>query len=92
VWSGGPKTSRRPAGASPRSRRAGSVIASRAERDPTGRSVECIGAVTTTTLPGLTVPRHGLGAAFVDGRAYVVLGGPRPGLTVSAVVEMLDLC
>ena len=59
--------------------------------DGTFGTVECIGAITTTTLPGLTVPRHGLGAAFVDGRAYVVLGGPRPGLTVSAVVEMLDL-
>ncbi len=54
-------------------------------------AVECIGAITTTTLPGLTVPRHGLGAAFMDGRAYVVLGGPRPGLTVSPVVEVLDL-
>ena len=59
--------------------------------DGTFGTVECIGAITTTTLPGLTVPRHGLGAAFMDGRAYVVLGGPRPGLTVSAVVEVLDL-
>jgi hypothetical protein len=58
--------------------------------DGTFGTVECIGAITTT-LPGLTVPRHGLGAAFVDGRAYAVLGGPRPGLTVSAVVEALDL-
>jgi hypothetical protein len=54
-------------------------------------AVECVGATATTTLPGLSVPRHGLGAAFIDGRAYVVLGGPRPGLTVSAVVEVLDL-
>lgn len=59
--------------------------------DGTFGTVECIGAITTTTLPGLAVPRHGLGAAFMDGRAYVVLGGPRPGLTVSAVVEVLDL-
>lgn len=54
-------------------------------------AVECVGAIATTTLPGLTVPRHGLGAAFIEGRAYVVLGGPRPGLTVSGVVEVLDL-
>lgn len=54
-------------------------------------AVECVGVTATTTLPGLTVPRHGLGAAFMDGRAYVLLGGPRPGLTVSAVVEVLDL-
>lgn len=59
--------------------------------DGTFGTVECVGAITTTTLPGLTVPRHGLGAAFLDGRAYVVLGGPRPGLSVSAVVEVLDL-
>jgi hypothetical protein len=59
--------------------------------DGTFATVECVGAIATTTLPGLTVPRHGLGAAFMDGRAYVVLGGPRPGLTVSAAVEVLDL-
>ena len=54
-------------------------------------AVECVGAFETTTLPGLAVPRHGLGAAFVDGRAYVLLGGRQPGLTVSDVVEVLDL-
>ena len=54
-------------------------------------NVECVGAFEVTTLPGLTVPRHGLGAVFLDGRAYVLLGGPQPGLTVSDVVEVLDL-
>ena len=54
-------------------------------------AVECVGAFEVTTLPGLTVPRHGLGAAIVEGRAYVLLGGPQPGLTVSDVVEVLDL-
>jgi hypothetical protein len=54
-------------------------------------AVECVGAFETTTLPGLGVPRHGLGAVLVDGRAYVLLGGPQPGLTVSDVVEVLDL-
>lgn len=53
--------------------------------------VECIGAIHRTTLPGLTVPRHGLGAVIVDGRAYALLGGRQPGLTVSDVVEVLDL-
>jgi hypothetical protein len=53
--------------------------------------VECVGAFETTTLPGLTVPRHGLGAVVMDGRAYVLLGGRQPGLTVSDVVEVLDL-
>jgi hypothetical protein len=54
-------------------------------------AVECVGAFETTTLPGLTVPRHGLGAVVMDGRAYALLGGPQPGLTVSDVVEVLDL-
>ncbi len=54
-------------------------------------AVECVGAFETTTLPGLTVPRHGLGAVVMGGRAYVLLGGPQPGLTVSDVVEVLDL-
>jgi hypothetical protein len=68
----------------------GDCVAGGEGPDGTFGAVECIGAITTT-LPGLTVPRHGLGAAFMDGRAYVVLGGPRPGLSVSAVVEVLDL-
>lgn len=59
--------------------------------DGTFGAVECVRATEMSTLPGLTVPRHGLGAAFVDGRAYVLLGGPQPGLTVSDVVEVLDL-
>lgn len=60
---------------------------------PTGTfgTVECVGAFETTTLPGLALPRHGLGAVMMDGRAYVLLGGPQPGLTVSDVIEVLDL-
>ena len=53
--------------------------------------VECIGTDHVTILPGLTVPRHGLGAAVIDGTAYVVLGGPQPGLTTSDVIEALEL-
>ncbi|MDP8969580.1 MAG: hypothetical protein M3N52_03590, partial [Actinomycetota bacterium] len=61
---------------------------------PTGTvpAVECVDeAGGTTPLPPLLTPRHGLGAAVVDGIAYVVLGGPRPGLHVSAAVEALRL-
>jgi hypothetical protein len=54
-------------------------------------TVECIGPTGATSLPGLTLARHGLGVAVIDGRAYALLGGPQPGLSVSAVVEMLDL-
>ncbi len=60
--------------------------------DGTNPQVECIAADgTTTALPSLAFPRHGLGAVVVDGVAYVLLGGPVPGLTVSATVEMLTL-
>lgn len=34
---------------------------------------------------------HGLGAAVINGTAYVVLGGPQPGLTASDVIEALKL-
>ncbi len=54
-------------------------------------AVECVGAFAVTTLPGLGIPRHGLGAAVMEGRAYVLLGGPKPSLSVSHVVEVLDL-
>jgi hypothetical protein len=54
--------------------------------------VECIDAEgTTTVLPALQHARHGLGAAVVEDRAYAVLGGPEPGLFVSAVVEALEV-
>ena len=60
-------------------------------QDGTFAAVECVDADGTTTLPGLGVARHGLGAAVVDGRVYVLLGGLRPGLAVSPVVEALAL-
>lgn len=46
---------------------------------------------TTTELPSLARARHGLGAAVVDGVAYVVFGGTEPGLSVSTAVESLPL-
>jgi len=39
----------------------------------------------------LPTPRHGLGVAAVGNRIYVVAGGPKPGLSVSAVNEVLVL-
>jgi non-specific serine/threonine protein kinase len=53
--------------------------------------VECVADGTVQTLPPLAAPRHGLGAAVVDGTAYVLVGGPQPGLTVSDMVEALDV-
>jgi hypothetical protein len=40
-------------------------------------------------LPDLPTPRHGLGVVSAGGRAWVVAGGPRPGLTVSGAVESI---
>lgn len=58
--------------------------------DSTFAEVECIdpdGA--TTALPPLSAARHGLGAAMIDGVAYVALGGPEPRLAVSDTIEAL---
>ncbi|MDQ2965264.1 MAG: hypothetical protein M3R57_05400, partial [Chloroflexota bacterium] len=58
----------------------------------TNPQVECVTPDgRQTRLPDLGSPRHGLGAAVVDGTLYVVLGGPEPGLFVSDVVEALEL-
>ncbi len=58
----------------------------------TNPEVECIRpSGTITILPDLATPRHGLGAAVVDGTAYVVLGGRQPGLFTSDVTETLEL-
>lgn len=55
------------------------------------RTVECIDADgLVTTVADMLVERHGHGAAVVDGTAYVVLGGPVPGLSAHASVERLD--
>lgn len=54
--------------------------------------VECISASgVVTTLPPLPEPRHGIGAVVLDAVAYVLLGGPEPGLTVSPTVQALGL-
>lgn len=58
----------------------------------TNPQVECVTADgRQARLPDLPLPRHGLGAAVVDGTLYVVLGGPQPGLFVSDSVEALEL-
>ncbi len=54
--------------------------------------VECVDAEgAVTSLPDLSRPRHGIGAATADGVAYVLLGGPEPGLTVSDDAQALPL-
>lgn len=53
-------------------------------------TVECVDLDgTVSTGPEMRVPRHGHGAAIVDGVAYVLLGGPTPGLTTHSSVESL---
>lgn len=41
--------------------------------------------------PDLPTPRHGLGVVGFGTRVHVLAGGPRPGLTVSAANEFIDL-
>jgi len=58
----------------------------------TNPQVECVTADgRQTRLPDLRAPRHGLGAAVVDGTLYVLLGGEQPGLFVSDTVEAFEL-
>ncbi len=42
-----------------------------------------------TAEPPMPTARHGLGAVALDGRIYVLAGGPQPGLTVSDTNEIL---
>jgi hypothetical protein len=37
----------------------------------------------------MPTPRHGLGAAVVGDHLYVIGGGPKPGASASAAVEIL---
>jgi Kelch motif protein len=58
----------------------------------TNAQVECVthdGRLVS--LPNLTNARHGLGAVVIARTAYVVLGGPRPGLFASRTLEQLRL-
>jgi hypothetical protein len=42
-------------------------------------------------VPGMRTPRHGLGAASKGKRVYALVGGPEPALSVSNVIEFLDV-
>lgn len=54
--------------------------------------VECTAVDgTITALPELLEAHHGHGAAVIDGVAYVLLGGPEPGLSAGSTVESLAL-
>ena len=69
---------------------AGACVVGGEQPEGTFGDVECITAEgTVNVLPALEQPRHGLGAAAVEGIVYVVLGGPEPRLTVSGAVEGL---
>ena len=55
------------------------------------RTVECIDADgRVSAAPDMHIERHGHGAAVVNGVAYVVMGGPVPGLSAHGSVERLD--
>jgi N-acetylneuraminic acid mutarotase len=41
-----------------------------------------------TAAPPLPTPRHGAAVASVDGKIYVIAGGPQSGLTTTNVVEV----
>jgi hypothetical protein len=41
--------------------------------------------------PDMPTPRHGLGAAKIGDRVYVIGGGSRPGISVTGADEVLML-
>ena len=70
----------------------GACLAGGESPDGTNPQVECMDATgKVAVLPNLVVARHGVGAAVLDGTAYVVLGGRQPGLFTSDVTEALRL-
>ena len=71
---------------------AGACVVGGEAPEGTFAQVECLSDDgIATTLPPLAQARHGLGAVVLDGIAFVLLGGPQPGLTVSAAIEALPL-
>ncbi len=55
-------------------------------------AVECVEAGgADRRLPGLGIPRHGLGAVVLGDRVYALFGGLVPGIHASNVVEALTL-
>ena len=68
----------------------GGCVAGGEQPSGTFSEVECITADgKPAAVPNLVAGRHGIGAVFLDGTAYVLLGGPQPGLTVSNTVQAL---
>jgi N-acetylneuraminic acid mutarotase len=43
---------------------------------------------TWASLPPMPTARHGLAVAVVNGRLYAIGGGPQPGFSQTAVVEV----
>jgi hypothetical protein len=61
------------------------------EPEGTIESLECLVSGIWEVVAVLDVPRHGLVMVALDGNLHVVGGGPQPGLTVSAVHEVIPV-
>lgn len=54
--------------------------------------VECVDASGRVLAPpSMSHQRHGHGAGVIGGTAYVLLGGPTPGLSVHSSIEAIDI-
>jgi N-acetylneuraminic acid mutarotase len=71
----------------------GFVVAVGGEGEATFEQAEAfdVRAGQWRSLPPLPTPRHGLGVVGVGTVLYALVGGPRPGLHVSAASEAIDL-
>jgi N-acetylneuraminic acid mutarotase len=64
------------------------------EGDRTIAEIEALrpgGEWSTSGLPLMRTPRHGLGGAAFAGRLYALEGGPQPGLSFSNALEVLRI-
>jgi hypothetical protein len=64
-------------------------VAGGEEPEGTIPTVECLRGGRWQVVARLAVPRHGLAVVGLPDGLHVVAGGPRPGLTVSGVHELL---
>jgi non-specific serine/threonine protein kinase len=92
VWTRLPDLPTRRGGLAAAATCSGQIIAVGGEAAETFAEVEAydLNSGTWHALPALPTPRHGLGVVAIGTVLYTLSGGPRPGLHVSAVTEVLD--
>jgi hypothetical protein len=89
-WSPAPSLTRRRGGIAAATVGDLPCVAGGEEPGETIAPIECLLGGGWVVVTDLDVPRHGLAAVALDRTLHVIGGGPRPGLTVSDVHEVLQ--